>query len=320
MFFRGEKAEEIPVIHGHTGRPQVDSRQLRRWNITESTLPAGTLILYRRPTVWEHYQRYIVAGVVLIVVQALLIAGLIWQSARRMSATQALEKLGGRMIHAQEEERARIARELHDDFSQRLAVQCIELVQLRKNLPESEVEERSRALKILKGTKEISADMRALSHQLHSSRLELVGLEPALSGLCEEITKQCNIEVRFVEPESPLNLPKSVELCLFRVAQEALGNVVKHSHAGSAHVELSPGRNGVSLRISDSGKGFGHNMRNPGEGIGLISMRERLRLVGGRLSVRSELVGGTEILAEIPLWISANEEHVTTHADVGMES
>jgi len=141
--------------------------------------------------------RYIVAGVVLIVVQGLLIASLIWQRARRRSTTQALQQLGGRLIHAQEEERARIARELHDDFSQRLAVQCIELVQLGKNLPESEVEARAEALKILKGTKEISADMRALSHELHSSRLELVGLEPALSGLCEEITKQCNIEVPF---------------------------------------------------------------------------------------------------------------------------
>ena len=317
----GEKADDLSVIHGVKVGPKVDWRQLRRWDIPESALPAGALILYRQPTVWERYQGYIVAGVVLIVVQGLLIAGLIWQRARRRSATSTLERLGGRLIHAQEEERARIARELHDDFSQRLALQCIELVQLEKNLPQSEVEARAEALKILKGTKEISADMRALSHELHCSRLELVGLEPALSGLCEEITKQCNIEVRFTEPEYPLNLPKSVALCLFRIAQEALGNVVKHSHAISAKVELSADSNGVRLRITDTGRGFDRDPKNPGEGIGLVSIRERLRLVGGKLSVSSRSTQGTEIVAEIPLWISANEDWATaTHAELEVES
>jgi signal transduction histidine kinase/ABC-type uncharacterized transport system substrate-binding protein len=317
----GEKADDLPVIHGVKVGPKVDWRQLRRWNIPVSALPAGTLILYRQTTVWEQYQRYILAGVVLIFVQGLLIASLIWQRARRRSTTQALQQLGGRLIHAQEEERARIARELHDDFSQRLAVQCIELVQLGKILPASEVEARAEALKILKGTKEISADMRALSHELHCSRLELVGLEPALSGLCEEISKQCNIEVRFTEPECSLNLPKSVALCLFRIAQEALGNVVKHSHASSAQVELSADGHGVRLRISDTGNGFNHDPKKPGEGIGLISMRERLRLVGGRLSVSSVSMQGAEIVAEIPLWIPATEDQVTaTHAVMEVES
>jgi PAS domain S-box-containing protein len=433
----GEKPEDIPVIHGVKVRPQVDWRQLRRWNIAESALPAGTLVLYRQPTVWGRYEQYIIAGIVLIVVQALLIAGLLWQRSRRRRAEvtlreserrfqvmadttpslvwmcdnggkvtyindrrinftgrdpkagfgdawttyihpddlqsvqtanvralevrqsyskeyrllrkdgeyrwmfdiasprrdgagvfvgfigaaidvtdqklarEALEKISGKLIDAQDEERARIARELHDDFSQRLAVQCIELVQLRANLPQSEIGERARALKILTGTKEISAEMRALSHQLHSSRLDLVGLGPALSGLCEEITTS-SLEVRFTEPESPLHLARSVELCLFRVAQEALRNVVKHSHANSAHVELSKDARGISLRISDTGRGFNHDVRNPGEGIGLISMSERLRLAGGTLSVRSEFMQGTEILAEVPLWTSAEEEQATT--------
>ena len=167
---------------------------------------------------------------------------------------------------------------------------------------------------MLKGTKEMSADIRALSHQLHSSRLELVGLEPALSGLCEEIAEKHKIKVRFTKQELPLNLTKDVELCLFRVAQEALGNVVKHSQARSADVELGANANGVSLRIQDTGKGFDPDLRNGGGGIGLITMRERLRLVGGRLSVSSHLMQGTEILAEIPLSASATEAQVKQRA------
>jgi signal transduction histidine kinase len=310
----GEKPENIPVVHDSGSRPYVDWRQLHRWNIPESALPPGTIVLYRQPTAWEKYQEYIPAGAAVIILQVLLIAGLLWQRARRRSATEAIEKLGGCLIQAQEQERASIARELHDDFSQRLALQCIELTQLERNLPKSEIEERARALKVLTETKELSADMRSLSHQLHSSRLEFVGLAPALGGLCEEITANCKITVHFTESDFLPDLTKEVKLCLFRVAQEALANVVKHSQASSAHVELGANVKVVSLRISDVGKGFDPDLRNPGTGIGLIGMRERLRLVGGRLSVRSELNRGTEVVAEVPLAASANEEQAPTHA------
>jgi signal transduction histidine kinase len=316
----GEKPESIPVGQNSVTHPHVDWRQIRRWKIPEAALPPGTIVLYRQPTVWEEYQKYIPVGLALIISLAFLVLGLLWQNARWASATKALASLGGRLIHAQEEERAHIARELHDDFSQRLAIQCIELTQMGENLPESEVEERARALKLLRETKEMSADMRSLSHELHSSRLELVGLVPALSGLCDEVAKKYRIDVQFAEPGFPLNLTKEVELNLFRVAQEALGNVVKHSQSTSARVELGATANGVSLRISDAGNGFDPDVRKGGEGIGLISMRERLRLVGGRLSVRSKLMRGTEILAEVPLSTSANEAQPPTHAAGGMES
>jgi len=310
----GDKPENIPDVHGSAARPNVDWRQLRRWNIPESVLPPGTIVLYRHQTTWKRNQEYILAGGAVIILQALLIAGLLWQRARSKSATGALEKLGGLLIHAQEAERANIARELHDDFSQRLALQCIELAQLEKNLPESEIEERARAMKVLMGTREISADMRSLSHQLHSSRLELVGLVCALRGLCQETAKSSKIIVLFTEPEFPLNLTKDVELCLFRVAQEALANVVKHSQASSAQVELVCDANEVSLRVSDAGKGFEPNLKAADAGIGLISMRERLRLLGGSLSVRSEPARGTEILAQIPLSASPDQERGTTHS------
>ena len=316
----GEKAENIPVVHDSGTRVTVDFRELVQWNIPESALPPGAIVLFRQPSFWERYEKYIIAGLALIALQSVLIAGLLWQRARKKAATADLQRLGGHLIHAQEEERARIARELHDDFSQRLAVQSIELTQLEKDLLTSQAEPRARTLQLLKETKEMSADMRSLSHQLHSSRLDLVGLVPALSGLCEEITKKYKIDVHFAEHNFPRNLTKDAELCFFRVAQEGLSNVVKHSEASSAQVELGASRYIVSLRISDTGKGFNPAVRDPASGIGLVGMRERLRLVGGKLSIVSELTQGTEVLAEIPLSTDMAVEQVIVPAEEGMES
>ena len=218
----------------------------------------------------------------------------------RKTSEESLHTLSGRLIHAQEQERARIARELHDDFSQRLALLGIGLGQLWKELPESQVEQRTGVLEILKGTKEMSSDLHSLSHQLHSSKLELVGLVSALNGLCKEMSEKYKIEIHFTKSGSLPKITKDVELCLFRVTQEALGNVVKHSQSKSAQVELGANSMGVSLCIKDAGRGFEPNLSNPAAGIGLVGMRERLRLVGGRLSVKSVLLRGTEIIAEVP--------------------
>jgi PAS domain S-box-containing protein len=225
----------------------------------------------------------------------------------RKTSEESLHTLTGRLINAQEDERARIARELHDDFSQRLALLGIELGQLWEKLSPKEVEERASVLKMLRRTKEMSSDIHTLSHQLHSSKLEHVGLESALRGLCREISEKYKIEVHFIQRESPLNIPKDVALCLFRVAQEALGNVVKHSKAEGAQVELGANAIGISLRISDQGLGFDPDIRTSGAGIGLVGMAERLRLVGGKLLVKSEPNRGTEITGEVPLAVSAKE-------------
>jgi len=226
-------------------------------------------------------------------------------SERKMSE-DSLRTLSGRLIQAQEDERVRISRELHDDFSQRLTLVGISLGQLLKMLPESEVEKRACVHEMLKGTMELSTDLHSLSHQLHSSRLDHLGLVSVLAGLCKEISGKHKIEVHFIESDLGLKIPKDVTLCLYRVAQEALGNVVKHSKANSAQVELSANASGVSLRIRDDGRGFDPDATNRDAGIGLVGMAERLRLVGGRFLVRSELTRGTEILAEVPLYARTN--------------
>jgi signal transduction histidine kinase len=214
------------------------------------------------------------------------------------------------LINAQEEERTRIARELHDDFSQRLALQGIGLAQLWKKMPESEVAERAKVQELLKGIQEISSDMHSLSHELHSSKLEHVGLVPALMGLCDELSSRFKIEIAFTDHGLSPRIPKDVGLCLFRIAQEALGNVIKHSGATHAQAELSGTTNEIRLRIVDTGFGFDPELRNEAAGLGLLSMRERLRLIGGRLSVESAPMRGTEILAEVPLSVSADEPRV----------
>jgi PAS domain S-box-containing protein len=212
-----------------------------------------------------------------------------------------LEELSGRLINAQEQERTRIARELHDDFSQRLALQGIGLAQLWKKLPESDLEERAKVQELMKRTQEISSDMHALSHQLHSSKLEHVGLAPALMGLCKEFSSKFKIQIEFTDRIDSFEIPKDVALCLFRVAQEALSNVFKHSQAKDVRVDLGGAKNEIELRIVDSGLGFDSSLSNRESGLGLISMRERLRLVGGRLSVHSVPLHGTEVVAEVQL-------------------
>jgi PAS domain S-box-containing protein len=238
----------------------------------------------------------------------------------RKSSEASLQSLAGRLIHVQEEERTRIARELHDDFNQRLALHCIEIEQLRKRFPEKAAEERAMLGRMLQRTKGMSADIRLLSHELHSSRLEFIGLVPALNGLCKEIAEKYRIEVRFTGCEIPSNIPKDVALCLFRVTQEALGNVVKHSQTNRASVELSLNAGGVSLRIADNGVGFEPDASNPGPGIGLVGMAERLRLVGGKFAVRSERDRGTEIFAGVPLPGISHAERATTVAAGGLQS
>jgi PAS domain S-box-containing protein len=224
----------------------------------------------------------------------------------RKLAEEALSTVNQRLIEAQEEERTRIARELHDDFSQRLALQGIGLAQLWKKLPASEVEQRAKVRDLWTRNQDISSDIHSLSHQLHSSKLEYSGLVPALRGLCEEMNSNAKIQVEFTEYGIPFEIPKAVALCLFRIAQEALNNVAKHSRAERAQAELLGENNEIRLRIVDAGVGFDPARRDAKAGIGLLGMRERLRLVGGRLSVRSEPMKGTEILAEIPLSVSAN--------------
>jgi PAS domain S-box-containing protein len=222
---------------------------------------------------------------------------------RKLSETS-LRELSGRLIHAQEEERTRIARELHDDLSQRMALLSISLEQFEQGIPDLSSEARQQLHDIAEVATEVSSSVHDLSHQLHPPKLDILGLVVSLQGLCREFSGQHKLQVQFDHSDVPIQIPKDVTLCLFRIVQEALRNVVKHSGAAEAKVELSSHDDGIDLCISDSGVGFDPESVKGESGLGLVSIRERLRLVGGHLVVESEPSHGTRIRVRVPLRIS----------------
>lgn len=423
----GERPDDIPVVHGARHNIVVDWRQLRRWHIKEASLPPGSVVLYREPSFWERDKKYVLAALALIVVQALLIMGLLWQRARKRKteavlreseqrfrvmadttpsiiwmcdphgkitylnerrseftgpdpsagygdswtdyvhpddlsgvlgslaralkrretfskeyrlrrhdgvfrwmfdvaspringdgsfagfigsaidvtdqklAQEALEKVSGRLIEAQEKERSRIARDLHDDICQRLALLSMALEQANRGHNGSDGSTKQRLEEIRKSCSEIANDVQSLSHELHSSKLDYLGIVAAIRGFCKEFAEQQEVTVDFTDQNVPKHLPRDVSLCLFRVAQEALHNAAKHSGVSRFVVELKALTNEVQLLVTDCGAGFDVDESITNHGLGLVSMQERVHLVHGNLQIKSRLGEGTEVVVILPL-------------------
>jgi len=213
-----------------------------------------------------------------------------------------IQDLAGKLLRAQEEERQRIARDLHDDVSQRLALLSIGLEQLQNRFSPETENERSLIAGLLRDTQNLASDLHDLSYQLHSSALRQLGLEVALKGFCRNIGRQHQISIE-LHSENVGGLSKEVELCLFRVAQEAVNNAVRHGNAKQVDIHLQKQGDVVRMRVTDTGIGF--DPAASGDGLGLVSMRERLRLLGGQLMLKSEVGKGTEVTAELPFRLSA---------------
>jgi signal transduction histidine kinase len=219
-----------------------------------------------------------------------------------------LQNLSSQLLTAQESERRRIARELHDDLNQRLALLSVELDVLSQRLPESPTQIRERLEELSAEVKQLSSFVHNLSHQLHPSKLEQLGLVAAVRGLCKELTQNYRLLIEFTPHEVPEAIPKGAALCLYRIVQEALGNVIKHSGAEHVGVELTGSANAVCLRVIDDGSGFDPGLVGGHEGLGLVSMRERLRLVSGEIAIDSRPAGGTRIDVRVPLCTNGQEE------------
>ena len=221
----------------------------------------------------------------------------------RKTAEEALASLSGRLIDAQEDERKRIARELHDDYNQRVAMLANDLAQLAKNDGgTSAAADQSQSLRHLKDRVcELGADLHSLSHRLHPSTLKVLGLVAAVRAFCKEFEQQQGVHIDFGHEKVPREVPEDVELCLFRIAQESLRNVKRHSGANRAEVRLDCVDGRLHLAVSDRGSGFDSNKPAEQRGIGLRSMEERLRALGGHLEVRSRPREGARIDAWLPL-------------------
>jgi PAS domain S-box-containing protein len=219
----------------------------------------------------------------------------------RRAAEATVLEISGQLITAQEEERAHIARELHDNLSQRMAMLEIGLQQLKGKPSELSHAAKKHLSDVERIANEISSDIHHLSHRLHPSKLHNLGLVVALHGLCNEISEQSGVRIHFTYRAVPKALPSDVSLCLYRISQEALNNVVRHSSAREATLELSRTNHTIGLCISDAGSGFDPEQVQEKAGLGLVSMRERLRLVGGQLSIVSGPFHGTQVCAQVPL-------------------
>jgi PAS domain S-box-containing protein len=218
----------------------------------------------------------------------------------RKRAAEALAGVSRKLIEAQEQERARIGRELHDDIGQRLAMLAIELQQLREDPPDLP-EICSRMSELQKHTTEIAADIQTMSHELHSSKLEYLGIAAAMRGFCKEFGEQQKVETEFKIADLPKSIPPDISLCLFRVLQESLHNSAKHSGVRHFKVRLWGTSGEIHLSVVDFGSGFDPQVAKKGRGIGLISMEERLKLLNGSLAIDSHPNRGTTVHARLPL-------------------
>jgi PAS domain S-box-containing protein len=428
--FNGERPQDIPIVTSHDGY-MFDWRALKRWGVSATRLPAGSVMINRQPSFWELYKQYVSVAIVAILAQTIAILGLLWQRAEkrkregelrrseerfsksfrhsplaicltttsrdryievnetfeeltgwahsevtgrsqgdiglwidpdqriafvkqvveqgqvhnlevrvcrkdgqrrtmlgsaelidvggepcvlsvfaditeRKDAEEALASVSRRLIEAQELERTRIARELHDDINQRIAMLSVELDRLQQSLSASD-RPTSVRIKALQGRlSDIGVEVQTISHRLHSSKLEYLGLVVACRSFCREVAERHKVKVDFVVEGIPPGVSQDISLCLFRVLQEALNNAIKYSGVQRFEVWLCRASDDLQLIVRDHGRGFDVDAAMRGQGLGLISMRERSSLVKGTVSITSTPMGGTEINVRVP-WAPAKE-------------
>jgi PAS domain S-box-containing protein len=230
----------------------------------------------------------------------LRVIGMVADVTDQKLAEEALSGMTRKLVDAQEQERARIARELHDDITQRLVILAVEIERIGKRCSETPFQVPDRAHELSERTKEILSDIQALSHELHSSKLEYLGIVGGMRSWCREFGERQEMEIKFKSCSLPSVLPPEISLCLFRVLQEALHNAAKHSGVKRLDVQLLEESGEIHLMVSDLGKGFDFASAMQGRGLGITSMQERVRLAGGTIVIDSKPTVGTTIHVRVP--------------------
>jgi len=314
QIIEGTPAQDIPIEHVQLV-PTFDWRQMQRWGIADSQLPAGSDIRFRVPTAWETYRWYVVGTVVVLAAQLLLITGLLVQRTRRRRAEDTIVKreatirtsyerirrLAGRLINAQEQARASIARDLHDGVCQELAAVSIAVETLKDSTGNIQDAAAQHTLAHVQDyTLTMGEGLRRLSHSLHPATLQLLGLAPALKGHCAEVTKQHGVQVTFTTDGNVQHVHPDVGLCLFRIAQESLRNGVQHGDARQLGVSLAASNGHIELTVTDDGRGFDLESVRRSGGLGLVSIEERAHLVDGDVQILTAPGKGTTVLVRVP--------------------
>jgi PAS domain S-box-containing protein len=219
----------------------------------------------------------------------------------RKVAEEAAHDLSGRLIHAQEEEQTRLARELHDDLSQSLALLSVELEMFGQGPSAERGQISARMQEFSAQVKRLSSEVHRLSHELHPAKLEQLGLVAAMRGFCKEFAVAHEMAIEFADRSVPRAVPEDTALCLYRITQEALHNVIRHSGGTAARVELAMDGSELRLVVADDGVGFDPETIRVNGSLGLVSMAERARFVHGRLSIDSHVGKGTKIDVRVPI-------------------
>ena len=300
---RGERSDVPSIVRTGFEPPVYDWRELSRWNIDAARLPPDAEVRFRPRSLWDDHRGEFFVIVAALLLELALIGGLLLERGRARRAERAALGLGGQLITAHEDERRRIARELHDDVTQRLARLSIDAAVIEQAASIRAKDDATHALR--EELMRLSEDVHALSHQLHPAILEDLGLAEALKAEGDRMARREVISCRVDAAGVPVGISRDVALCLFRVAQEALNNVVRHAKASSVDVELASKGSGLQLRIRDNGRGFDPANGHEHPSLGLASMRERVRLLHGKLDVDSRPGGGTTVLAWVPLGATA---------------
>jgi signal transduction histidine kinase len=294
----GEKPADIKLPPVGMGTPKFDWREVRRWGIDASRLPSGSEIHFRNPTLWEQYRAQTMGAVAIVFAQSALIGWLLYERRRRRRSEAEAHELSGRLIAAQEEERSRLARELHDDVTQRLALLAIEAGRQERNF--SSAAGGAAMQTVREGLVRLSSDVHALSYRLHPSILQDLGLREALKSECEHLSQAGSFPVELVADDIPEQLPIDAGLCLFRIVQESLRNAARHASATRVKIRLRRLDGGLELTVRDNGIGFDPARSRQKASLGHASMRQRAALLGGRLKIDSKPLEGTVVSAWVP--------------------
>jgi len=295
----GVSPNDIPVTKAPNSFV-FDWRALKRWGLRESDLPPGSTLLFREVSVWERTKRIWISGILIILSLALLATYLQHSRVELKKSRDAQVQLSDHLVKAQDKERSRVASELHDDFSQRLALLAFGLQNTAETFPDSPDALKQTLDEFRQSVCDLGDDLHSLSHQLHSSTLDTLGLVTGLKSLCKEFGAKQGIDVDFTSEDIPHSVRPEVALCLFRITQEGLQNMKKHSGAKKARVSLRNFGGKLFLSLCDEGIGFDTGrLKKPG--LGIISMQGRARLLGGDFEVHSKPGKGTRIEVWVPL-------------------
>jgi signal transduction histidine kinase/ABC-type uncharacterized transport system substrate-binding protein len=293
----GVPPQQIPIVR-NSDVYMFDWRALHRWGFKETDLPPGSMVSYRELSVWERTKRIWISGLLVILALSLL-AAYLQHSRRELKKSRDTQvQLSGHLINAQEKERSRLASELHDDFSQRLALLAFGLQNTAETPPDSPDALKQTLDEFRQSVSELGDDLHGLSHRIHSSTLDTLGLVIGLKSLCREFNARQGFEVDFKYDDIPQNVRPDVALCLFRIAQEGLQNLMKHSGTKKAQLRLHPVGEKLFLSLRDEGKGFDKTEK---PGLGILSMQGRARLLGGEFEIHSKPGEGTRIEVWVPL-------------------